>query len=55
MEQLPLPWSADAPVQPVDAGWEIASQKPRRLVVDERQAKPKRARAISDACVTTKR
>lgn len=54
MEQLPLPF-ADASAQPADAGWEIPSPKPRRLVVDERQATPKRARAISDACVTTKR
>lgn len=54
MEQMSFPF-ADTSAQPADAGWEIASPKPRRLVIDERQATPKRTRAISDACVTTKR
>ena len=55
MEQLSFSFD-DAAAQPADA--EQASAAPRRrkrLVIDERQATPKRARAISDACVTTKR
>ena len=52
MEQLPLPFG-DAPAQPADAEQSAAPQRRKRLVIDERQATPKRARSISDACVTT--
>ena len=53
MEQLSFPFS-DTPAQPASEGWEIVPAQPRkRLVIDERQATSRRARAISDACVTT--
>lgn len=54
MEQLPLPFDSE-PAQPADAE-PPAPKRRKRLVIDERQATSKRARAISDACMTvTKR
>jgi hypothetical protein len=53
MEQLPLPFDSE-PAQPASAE-PPAPKRRKRLVIDERQATPKRVRAISDACVTVKR
>ena len=52
MEQLSFLFS-DAPAQPASAEQSAAPRRRKRLVIDERQATSKRARAISDACVTT--
>jgi hypothetical protein len=54
MEQLSLPFDGES-AQPASSEQSAAPRRRKRLVIDERQATPKRARAISDACVTVKR